>query len=49
MSGQRDIREQGIHSGTHSAMSDAVERRRRENEEAAQRRRAHQRLYEVDS
>ena len=47
MSGQRDIRETGVRSGTHSAMSDALERRRREEEEVAQRRRAHQRLYEA--
>ena len=47
MSGQRDIRERGVDRNTHSAMSDALERRRREDEEAAQRRRAHQRLYEA--
>ena len=47
MSGQRDIREIGVHSGTHRTMEHALERRRREDEEAAQRRRAHQRLYEA--
>ena len=47
MTDQRDIRELGVRTGTHSAMSDALERRRRENEEADHRRRAHQRLYEA--
>ena len=47
MSGQRDIRETGVHPGSHDAMAQALARRRREDEEAAQRRRAHQRLYEA--
>ena len=47
MADRRDVREKGVTAGTHSAMTDALERRRRENEEVAQRRRAHQRLYEA--
>ena len=43
----RDVREEGVRSGTHSAMNEALARRRREDEEIAQRRRDHQRLYEA--
>ena len=41
----RDIREIGVYSDTHSAMDQALARRRREDEEIARRRRDHQRLY----
>ena len=47
MSGQRDIREIGVHPGSHDAMEQALARRRREDEEIAHRRRVHQRLYEA--
>ena len=43
----RDIRESGVHAGSHSAMENALARRRREDEEIARRRRAHQQLYEA--
>ena len=47
MGGSRDVRESGVHPKTHNAMDELLERRRREDEEIAQRRRAHQRLYEA--
>ena len=45
MQGSRDVRETGVHVRSHSAMEEALARRRREDEEISRRRRAHQQLY----